>query len=160
MHRTGNRHRWLLLSRGNKESEWNVQYDKHTTCFWNMQTGTFWDNLWTVVFFCVLLKILFRTLVLFLGHWYPCFGLLVSNTCVLHCPYYGILRFTSGATPADILAASIVAEPFQSMYLQTNIDRAWVCYLSYHCFTAWYKTYALPTELCWLGVFFASSSPI
>ena len=31
----------------------------------------------------------------------------------------GFLRFTSGATPADLLTASIAAEPFWSKYLHT-----------------------------------------
>ena len=31
----------------------------------------------------------------------------------------GFLRFTSGATPADLLAASMAAEPFSYPYLRT-----------------------------------------
>ena len=31
-----------------------------------------------------------------------------------------ILRFTSGVTPADLMVASMAAEPFQSMYLRTK----------------------------------------
>ena len=44
----------------------------------------------------------------------------------------GFLRFTSGATPADLLAVSIEVEPFRSTYLYASIretrtqDR--VCY--------------------------------
>ena len=36
----------------------------------------------------------------------------------------GILRFTSGATPADLLVASMVDELFSSTYLQTSIGGA------------------------------------
>ena len=35
-----------------------------------------------------------------------------------------ILRFTSGATPADLLVASMVAKPFPSTYFQTSISGA------------------------------------
>ena len=35
-----------------------------------------------------------------------------------------ILRFTSGVTPADLLAASMAAELFSSTYLRTSIGRA------------------------------------
>ena len=31
------------------------------------------------------------------------------------------LRFTSGVTPADLLAASMAADPFSSMYLRAGI---------------------------------------
>ena len=41
--------------------------------------------------------------------------------CALLPTYNGILRFTSGATPADLLAASLTAEPFRSTSLQTSI---------------------------------------
>ena len=52
------------------------------------------------------------------GHRYPCFGLLVTSAlgfkarvdslaCFLACTLF--LRFTSGATPADLLTASMVA---------------------------------------------------
>ena len=53
------------------------------------------------------------------GHWHPCFGLLVTSAlgfkarvdslaCFLACALF--LRFTSGATPADLLMASMAAE--------------------------------------------------
>ena len=59
------------------------------------------------------------------GHWYLCFGLLVmsalgfkarvdSLACFLACALF--LRFTSGATPADLLAA----EPLWPTYLQPS----------------------------------------
>ena len=60
------------------------------------------------------------------GHWYPYFGLLVisalgfkamvgSLACFLTC---GILRFTSGVTPADCIEASMAAKPFWPTHLQ------------------------------------------
>ena len=63
------------------------------------------------------------------GHCYPWFGLLVKSAQgskpgwiphlhVFSLPaYYRFLRFTSGMTPADLLMASMTAEPFQSTYL-------------------------------------------
>ena len=42
------------------------------------------------------------------------------------------LRFTSGATPADLLAANMAAELFQSIYLCTSTGMAWVWELSCH----------------------------
>ena len=63
-----------------------------------------------------------RTSVFYEGHKYPCFGLLslISKTgwpCLIpqdtkNLIYDGFLRFTSGATPADLLTTSIAAEPF------------------------------------------------
>ena len=72
------------------------------------------------------LKSFWRTHVLFWGHWYPCFGFLVTSPlgfkarvgsalfaifcggkCNIHSP-----RFTSGATLADLLAAG--AQPVTS----------------------------------------------
>ena len=56
------------------------------------------------------------------GHWYPCFGLLVVSAlgfkarvdaffaCFLACV---ILRFTSGATPADCIEVSMAAKPYR-----------------------------------------------
>ena len=71
-----------------------------------------------------------RTSVLWWGHCYPCVELLVtvcrwvsksgwdSLTCMLcHLHTTDSLRFTSGATPADLLAATMVAEPFQFLCL-------------------------------------------
>ena len=63
------------------------------------------------------------------GHWYPCFGLLVmsalgfkarvdSLACFLACVLF--LGFTSGATPADLLMASMAAEPLCPTYLQPS----------------------------------------
>ena len=66
----------------------------------------------------------------------PVFGLLM--TCALgfkarvdplahvlcHLVHNGILRFTSGATPAELLVASMAAKPFSSTYLQTSISGA------------------------------------
>ena len=37
----------------------------------------------------------------------------------------GILRFSSGMTPADFLAASMAAKPFSSTYLRTSISGTW-----------------------------------
>ena len=74
--------------------------------------------------YLLFLKFLADTHVLFLGHWYPCFGFLVMSPlgfkarvgsalfafcggkCNVHSP-----RSTSGATHADLLAASIAASP-------------------------------------------------
>ena len=59
------------------------------------------------------------------------------------------LRFTSGATPANLLVASIAAELFFSTYLQAGIGRAWNQDLScHHCLTVWDQADTLPTELC------------
>ena len=65
--------------------------------------------------------------VIFWGHWYPCFGLLLDFWWYLlwvsmpewaalftlgrGVPITHFLRFAFGATPADLLAASIAAEP-------------------------------------------------
>ena len=97
----------------------------------------------------------------------PSFGLLVMFalgfksrvdllTCLLHHPACNtILRFTSGVTPADILAASMAAKSFSSTYLQTSIGGAWdqnlLCMLLPHsvrpgrCSTDW----AMPARLSW-----------
>ena len=68
------------------------------------------------------------------GHGYPCFGLLVmsalgfkggSPNLYSSLPVHNrILRFTSGGTPADLLAAIMAAKPFTSTYLQTSIGGA------------------------------------
>ena len=68
-----------------------------------------------------------RTSVLLCDHWYPCFGLLVTSTLAFKAKVdpllvcflpscNGFLRFTSGATPADLLVVSRAAEPFWSRY--------------------------------------------
>ena len=70
------------------------------------------------------------------GHRHPCFKLLVMSPfsfkarmgslirtwcrCMCTCS----LRFTSGATPADLLEGSMVAEPISFMYLPAGIDGA------------------------------------
>ena len=46
--------------------------------------------------------------------WIPC---LHASSPVFN----GFIRFTSGATPADLLTASIAAEPFWSTYLDCNL---------------------------------------
>ena len=70
------------------------------------------------------------------GHWYLCFGLLVTSAlgfkakggsrclCALSLEHNEILRFTSGATPADLLVASMAAESFSPTYFQTSISGA------------------------------------
>ena len=61
--------------------------------------------------------------------WYPCFGLLVMSAlgfkarvdllaCFLALALF--LRFTSGATPANLLTASMAAEPLWPTYLQLS----------------------------------------
>ena len=91
------------------------------------------------------------------GHWCPSFGLLVTSPlgfkasfaldrgiCVRCSP-----RFTSSVTPADLLAASMAAEPFCFTYLWASIGGAWNWDLLCHCgFTVWDQSDALPTELC------------
>ena len=62
------------------------------------------------------------------------------------------LRFTYGATPANLLVASIAAELFFSTYLQAGIGRAWNQDLSCHyCLTVWDQADTLPAELCRFG---------
>ena len=80
----------------------------------------------STIFFFFFFKSCWRTHVLFWGHWYPCFGFLVTSPlgfkarvgsalftifcggeCNVHSP-----RFTSGATLADLLAAG--AQPVTS----------------------------------------------
>ena len=67
------------------------------------------------------------------GHWYSCFGLLVKSAlapgfqsqggCPCLCASLplcnGILRFTSGAIPTDLLAANLAAEPFLKKLILT-----------------------------------------
>ena len=61
------------------------------------------------------------------------------------------LRFTSGATLADLLVASMVVKPFFYIYLQAGIGGTQNWDLSCHyCRTVWYQVDTLPTELCWL----------
>ena len=42
----------------------------------------------------------------------------------------GFLRFTSGATPADLLAVKMAAEPFRSTYLRSYRNRIARVYLN------------------------------
>ena len=73
--------------------------------------------------------------------------MLDGGTCVTHS-----LSFTSGATPSDLLVASMAAKPFSSMYLWAGIGRAQNWDLSCHChLTVCDQPDALPTELCRLG---------
>ena len=66
------------------------------------------------------------------GHWYPCFGLLVTSPLgskarvALFTLGRGVyvthsLRFSSGAAPADFLDASMAADPISSTYLRPGI---------------------------------------
>ena len=81
-----------------------------------------------------------------------CFKARVDSLAYILSPAYnGFLRFTSGVTPADLLAASMAAEPFHSptcvqvfMGFKSRIKCA-----SASCD----KTDALPTKLCLLGNF-------
>ena len=84
---------------------------------------------------CMFLKRFWQTRVLFWGHWYPCFGFLVSllwismpkrvlpyslfcgGKCNIHS-----MRSTSGATGANLLAAQLVT----SHMLQQRWDLAWI----------------------------------
>ena len=58
------------------------------------------------------------------GHWYPCFGLLQSGQLYSHLAevYMIPLRFTSGATPANLLAASMAASHFPTCMFQQKQD--------------------------------------
>ena len=85
---------------------------------------------WVKVFFCLFFFKHFGGHMSFLwGHWYPCFGLLVTSAlgfkarvdslaCFLACVLFR--RFTSGATPANLLTASMAAEPLWPTYLQPS----------------------------------------
>ena len=100
-----------------------------------------------------------RTWVLFVGHLIPLFWTSgdVSSGFQSQSGFYLIrswrrctsnvthfLRFTSGATPADLLAVSMAAKPISSTYLQ----RPW--WESNRIPLAPWAN-AQPTELCWLG---------
>ena len=50
----------------------------------------------------------------------------IPHLCALSSMCNGFLRFTSGVTPADLLAACMAAEPFQSMYMQIMYPQALV----------------------------------
>ena len=86
--------------------------------------------------------------VLFVGHWYLCYGLLVTSALGfkagwIPCVFFVasvILRFTSGVTPADCIRVSMAAQPFQSMYLQ-------MCNFVYrYVFPNWYR-YIIQTHI-------------
>ena len=74
-------------------------------------------------------KIFWGTQFLLWGHWYPCFGLLVTSALgfkarvdhpLLACfvdVHNGFLRFTSGVTPANLLMASMAASHIPYMYV-------------------------------------------
>ena len=88
------------------------------------------------------------------GHSYLYFGLLVmsgldfkarmDHLACIHCHPCVMdssdSRFTFGATPADLLMANMVAEPFQSMYLHTSITGAQVQNQVSHCLTVCNKS--------------------
>ena len=100
------------------------------------------------------------------GKWYSCFGLQVmsplgfkarvgSLICIWErCTVLVThsLRFTSGATPADLLATSMADRPFSSTCLWAGIggDQNWDL-LCLCCLTVWDQADTLLTELCRLG---------
>ena len=77
-----------------------------------------------------------RTLVLFVGLWYPFLDLRWCLLCFSKLEWVALfvlggdvhvtcsLRFTSNATPADLLVASMSVEPFSSTSLQASIGGA------------------------------------
>ena len=69
------------------------------------------------------------------------------HLCALSPACNGILRFTSGATPADLLLASMAAKLLRSTYSPTSIGGARVRDLSCPCHTAWDQTGALSSKL-------------
>ena len=88
------------------------------------------------VFLLLFFKFLADTHVLFGGHWYPCFGLLVKSPlgfkarvgsslfafyrgkCNVYC-----LRSTSSATHTDLLAASIATSPVPTYCCRGEVAR-------------------------------------
>ena len=66
-----------------------------------------------------------------------------ARVCALSPACNGFLRFTSGATPADLLVVSMTAEPFLSTHWHTSISGARVCDRACQCLTACDKTDAL-----------------
>ena len=77
-------------------------------------------------------------------HWYPCFWLMETSAlgckarvdrlvaCFAFSPAFNwFLRFTSGATTADLLVASMATKPFQYMYLQIMYPQELVGVLSF-----------------------------
>ena len=62
----------------------------------------------------------------------------------------GFLRFTCSVTPADLLVASMAAEPFDP---HTCIQALVGLESSVPCLTACDKTDVLPNELSWFGSF-------
>ena len=88
----------------------------------------------------------------------PVFWLLVmfalgfkACLCALLPAHNRILRFTSGATPADLLAASMAAKLFSPIYLWTSIGGAWDQDLSCVLLPHSDQADTPMTKLCWLG---------
>ena len=89
------------------------------------------------------------------GHWYPCFGLLVTSPL----GFKASSRFQSRSgqlylhlVEANFLAASMVGKLFSSTYLQAGISGTRnLDLLCRHYLTMWDQADALPTELCRLG---------
>ena len=124
---------------------------------------------WQSAHHCLYCNIFFkknwRTLVLFVGPLIPlfwtsgdiCHGFQSQDRSpCLHASSLactGIIRFTSSVTSVDLLATSMVAEPFQSTYMNTRIAEAWVQDLLCHYLTVSDKIDALMNELCTRGVF-------
>ena len=103
---------WCHSGEIDRYPEWYVSFTKF---FWRKSVlfmGPLIPLLWTSVHIC-------------LGFQSPLFA------CFITCNEY--LRFTSGATPADLFAANMVAEPFWSTYMHISIggtrvqDRACPC---------------------------------
>ena len=89
-------------------------------------------------------------------HWYLWFGLLVTSPLCLKARVGSLihawlrqvlcfLRFTSGATPADLFTASMAAKSFSSRYLWVAIGGAWNWDL--WCFCRHYTNWAMPCRL-------------
>ena len=71
------------------------------------------------------------------------------HSCSLSPVHNRILRFTSGVTPADLLAASMAAEQFLSTYLQTSIGGARTFFLG-KCFFFLTKWSEVQTSRVWI----------
>ena len=113
-------------------NEFQMKYDRNLT------------DLSLFFFIFYFLKSFWRTHVLFWGHWYPCFGFLVTSPlgfkarvgsalfaifcggeCNVHSP-----RFTSGATLADHLAAG--AQPVTSPHACAEVGLGLVSNVQSH----------------------------
>ena len=134
--------------------DWNAKFieDKFMNCTTNSTGKRFFFKFW-------------RSLVLFMGLLIPLFldfwwhrpwvskpGWIFFHLCALSPAYNRFLRLTSGVTPPDLLSVSIVANPFQSIYLHTSIGGTIVLDEACQCFTAHNKAGAVPTELGNLGL--------